>query len=388
MIRSRSLACCLLLAAAPANAQTGAGVDPQPVSVQTQSPPGPPGTLVDRVQRWFDPARDGFFPWVGSVMPGGWLAVGGGYRQEVTRGIRVDALAGLSLRNYKVLDAGLTVPVTADDRLVVDVRTRLMDAPRVHFFGLGNESSRDVRTRFDFEPKRIDARVRFRPATGTDIGASIGLMHIGTGRGSVGPAIDTVFTPTDTPGLLQSASYRTLALFAQTDRRDALDFTRSGGWYHANWQVFADGDSATFGHQRVDLDVRQFFPVAGERHAVMGRGVFSGTRASGDDLVPHFMMPTLGDGENLRGFANQRYTDRHRLLLQGEYRFRLNEQLHAAGFLDLGRVAPRLGDLSFGGLHPGYGVGVRLQTKEGFAVRADIARSAEQWAFIVSSVVF
>src|SRR5690606_30703685 len=95
---------------------------------------------VDRAQRWFDPEREGFYPWIGSIMPGGWMAVGGGYRQTLARGIRADAMAGISLRNYKLLDASLTVPVTADDSVTLDLHTRLMDAPRVHLYGVGNDS--------------------------------------------------------------------------------------------------------------------------------------------------------------------------------------------------------------------------------------------------------
>ena len=378
--------------APPQDVKDTAPATPPPAPVVVVSQPGASSGGLDdiagRVQHWFDPDRNGFYPWVGSIMPGGWLAGGGGYRHELVRGIKVDALAGISLRNYKLLDAGLTVPVTSDDRVLVEVRTRLMDAPRVHFYGLGNESSHDVETRFDYEPKRIDARLRLRPTSQAEIGASVGLLHVGTGLGSVGPPITDVFTPAEVPGLLQSASYRTMALYAQADRRDTRVFTRAGGWYRADWQLFADGDTRAFGHQRVDLDVRQFFPIVDERHAVLARGVFTGTRASGTDLVPHFMMPTLGDGENLRGFANQRFTDRHRLLLQGEYRYRINDRLHAAGFVDLGRVAPRLGDLSFADLHPGYGVGLRMQTAEGLSIRTDIARSSEQWSIIVSSVIF
>lgn len=342
---------------------------------------------VDRAQRWFAPDRQGFFPWVGSVMPGGWMAVGGGYRQELALGIRVDALAGISLRNYKLLDAGVTVPVTSDDRIVVDVRTRLMDAPRVQLFGVGNDSEEDDRARFDFEPKRLDARVRLRPRDGVEMGGSLGLLRIGTGPGAGDRSATDLFTPAGVPGLGDSARYRTLGLFTQVDRRDARDFTRRGGWYRADWLLLADGDEP-YGHQRLDIDVRQFFPVFDERQAVLARVVFTGTRAVGDDQVPHFLMPVLGDGENLRGFANQRFVDRQRLLLQGEYRYRLNERLHVAGFVDLGRVAADVGGLSFGGFHPSAGAGLRVHTQEGFAIRADLARSAEQWAFIVSSVVF
>jgi len=343
---------------------------------------------VDRLQRWFAPDRQGFFPWVGSVMPGGWLTLGGGYRRELWRGIGVDALAGISLRNYKVLDAGVTVPITADDRIVVDVRTRLMDAPRVHFYGVGNDTQEDDLSRFDFEPKRLDARVRVRPQEGVEVGGSIGLLAIDTGPGSGGRSATDLFAGAGVAGLDDSASYRTLGLFAQADRRDTRQFTRRGGWYRVDWLAFADGDDEPYGHQRFDVDVRQFFPIVDERHAAVARVVFTGTRAAAGDRVPHFLMPVLGDGEHLRGFANQRFVDGQRLLAQGEYRYRLTDQLHVAGFADVGRVAPSVGDLGPGGMHLSGGGGLRMQTAEGFSIRADLARSREQWAFIVSSVIF
>ncbi len=343
---------------------------------------------VDRGQRWFDPEREGFYPWVGSIMPGGWMAVGGGYRRSLARGIRADAMAGISLRNYKLLDATLSVPVTSSDAVRVDVHTRLMDAPRVNLHGIGNDSLVESRSRFDFEPKLIEARVHVRPQEGLEVGGSVGLLHVGTGPGAGDRSATDLFSPDEVPGLGDSASYRTLGLFAQADRRDAPDFPRHGGWYRADWKVFADGDDEGYGHQRLDIEVRQFFPVFDERHAVLARGLVSATNAAGDDVVPHFLMPTLGDGENLRGFVNQRFVDRQRLLLQGEYRYRLNDRMHVAGFLDLGRVGHDLGDLSPGGFHAAGGAGIRVQTPDGLGVRVDLARSSERWSFIVSSVIF
>ncbi len=343
---------------------------------------------IDRAQRWFDPEREGFYPWVGSIMPSGWMAVGGGYRRTLARGIRADAMAGISLRNYKLLDATLSVPVTGDDTVAVDFHTRLMDAPRVNLHGVGNDSLVESRSRFDYEPRLLEARVRVRPQEGIEVGGSLGLLHIDTGPGAGDHPATDVFTPEEVPGLGDSASYRAVGLFAQVDRRDAPEFARRGGWYRADWAVFADGADRPYGHQRLDLDLRQFFPVFDERHAVLTRGVVSATNASGDDVVPHFMMPMLGDGENLRGFVNQRFVDRQRLLLQGEYRYRLNDRMHVAGFVDLGRVGQDFGDLSPGGFHTAGGAGIRVTTPDGLGIRVDLARSAERWSFIVSSVIF
>jgi hypothetical protein len=367
---------------------------PPPTSPPVSAPQGIPSTgnpriddLVTRVRDLFDSKREGFFPWLGGIMPGGWVAGGGGYRRTLARGVKVDARAGISIRNYKLFDAGVHVPVVAD-RFSVDVRTRLLDAPRVQFYGLGNDTAEADVTRFDYEPKQVDARLRFTPSARDELGATVGLLHVGTGPGSADPSIEQRFSPAEAPGLGESASYRTFGLYAQTDRRDARDFPRRGGWYRADWRVFADGGDRPYGHQRVDLDARQFFPIVDERQAVLVRGVFSGTRAADGDVVPHFLMPTLGDGEHLRGFANQRFADRHRLLLQGEYRYRLNDRLHVAGLVDLGRVAPRVADLSLGDMHVGYGAGIRAQTEDGMGMRVDIVRSREQWSFIASAVIF
>jgi hypothetical protein len=343
--------------------------------------------LVDRVQSWVDPNRDGFFPWAGSVMPGGWAAVGAGYRHTVGREVRMDVVGGWSLRNYKLLDGGVGLPLTADRRLRLDVRGRLIDAPRVSFFGIGNDTSRAQETSFDFQPSAVGAQLRFRPVEGLQVGGGVGLLRIGSGPGSASPSIETVFTPQEVPALGQTSSFITMGAHAQADMRNAVDFTRDGGWYRVDWQNFRDRRNEGFGHQRIDVDLRQFLPVVNERHAVMVRGLVSATVA-GDGTPPHYLLPTLGDGDNLRGFANQRFADRHRLLLQTEYRYRLTDRMYAAGFVDLGKVASRAGDMTVRGLHPGFGAGLRVTPSEAFGIRVDLARSSEQWAFIVSSAMF
>jgi hypothetical protein len=382
-------------AGAPDLASAQAASTTVPASVEatgqrpSQAPTGDPlQDTIDRVQRWLDPDRDGFYPWAGSVMPGGWLTLGGGYRASLGRGVRMDAYGGWSLRNYKLVDATIAVPLSSDNRLRLDLRSRLVDAPRVQFFGLGNDTVREDFATFDFEPKSVAAQLHFAPVEGLELGAGLGLLHVGSGPGSARPSIETVFPPGQVPGLGQASSFVTLGAHVQADTRDSLEFTRSGGWYRASWQRYADRRDEGFSHQQIDVEVRRFVPVGGPQHAVAIRGVYSATPSATDNAPPHYLLPLLGDGENLRGFANQRFADRHLLLLQSEYRYRLTEQLHAAGFVDLGRVGARIGDLSPGGFHPGFGVGLRAQFADAFGVRADVARSAEQWAFIVSSIIF
>ena len=51
------------------------------------------------------------------------------------------------------------------------------------------------------------------------------------------------------------------------------------------------------------------------------------------------LAPFLGSGSTLRGFANRRFTDRNRMLLTGEYRWRPSRYLDMALFMDAGQVA-------------------------------------------------
>jgi len=87
--------------------------------------------------------------------------------------------------------------------------------------------------------------------------------------------------------------------------------------------------------------------------------------------VPFYLLPTLGGSYSLRGFRSFRFRDRSLLLLQSEYRWRVNDFVHGAVFYETGAVGPQLSDL--GGLRRDYGVGLRAGSRNGVAFRADVA---------------
>ena len=95
--------------------------------------------------------------------------------------------------------------------------------------------------------------------------------------------------------------------------------------------------------------------------------------ASADDgnEVPFFLQPTLGGAQTLRGFRSFRFRDESALLLQAEYRWRINELIAGALFYDTGAVARRLGDI--GTLERDYGIGMRVGGRNGVSFRADLA---------------
>ena len=97
------------------------------------------------------------------------------------------------------------------------------------------------------------------------------------------------------------------------------------------------------------------------------------TSTSAGQEVPFYLQPTLGGAYTLRGFRAYRFRDRHRLLLQGEYRYIVNAFVTGALFYEAGKVAAERGDLDVKDLERSYGFGLRFGSRQGVGLRTDLA---------------
>mgnify|MGYP001321778261 FL=1 len=132
------------------------------------------------------------------------------------------------------------------------------------------------------------------------------------------------------------------------------------------------------------MELQQFVPILRANWVLAFRALGTVAYGRGGDEVPFFMMPTLGGGDELRGFANRRFRDRNRLLLQAEYRWRPSKFVDLAVFYDAGKVEARRGDLDTDGLKSAWGGGIRLHGPSYTALRLELAKSREGLALIVS----
>jgi len=161
-------------------------------------------------------------------------------------------------------------------------------------------------------------------------------------------------------------------------------YSRSGGLYSVAYEEFnpISGSDGTFGFVRTQLV--QHVPVPRETWVISLRaGTESVVRKS--DVVPYFLMPTLGSGDTLRGYENQRFRDRHSLLLTSELRWFPNRVgLDMALFVDMGKVAPLRSGLTLNDLKTDYGIGVRFHTPAATALRVDVARGDEGMRLVIA----
>jgi hypothetical protein len=361
----------LVLAAAPAHAQESreaqlAAQREEKSRQVTEYKPDPLEHRLATVESALGTfSRDGLYPYVGSVLAGGGLAVGPGYRGRYADTGSWDVHGAWSFRNFKAADASLRLPAFADGRVRVDVRASRLDAPRLPFYGLGAASQTDSRENFSYASTTFGA---------TATGRVTRLFAIGTGVDSL--QIDA----TSAAGSLNPNYWRT-RVFAEVDSRTSPGYTRRGGLYRVEWSDYR-ASNGPFSFQRTDGEVQQFVPLMRENWVIALRALTSITQSASD--IPYFMLPDLGGSDTLRGYSSWRFRGRDRLLLSGEYRWTAGPFADMALFLDAGQVASRAADFGISRFTKTYGVGLTLHTLTASVTRINLARTAEGNSLVFS----
>ncbi|MGH9254294.1 MAG: BamA/TamA family outer membrane protein [Vicinamibacterales bacterium] len=337
--------------------------------------------------KWFVGQPRGWYPAFGSIYPGSGLAPGGGYRHHIGYDSYVDVSAMYSLTNYKKVQLAGSTPNHVRGRLDLAGSISWLDATRVPFYGLGNDSDADGRTTFRITRAQMEGSavlhlvdwLRLRLDGGFDDYAQK------SGQGA-DPSIEEVYSPGEAPLLGSDAQlYLRGEASAAVQWLRSPGYSRTGGLYRFAYEEFnpLQGSGGTFGFMRTELV--QHVPVLRETWVVSLRArTESIVRKS--DVVPYFLMPYLGSGTTLRGYATGRFRDRHTLLLSGEVRWFPNRLgLDMALFADAGKVAPQRSLLTLEGMKTDYGVGVRFHTPTATALRFDLARGLEGWRMVLTA---
>ena len=326
----------------------------------TQLKPYQPGPLEQRIERVESilHGKRPIYTFIGSAFHGGGLAVGPGYRTRFADSGVFNAHAAWSVRNYKVVDAGLTLPAFAGGRITAALSGNWLDAPRVASYGIGNQARREDRTEFAYRATTIGVSTRVQAAPHVALGGGVDALDI-------------------TAPLVASPAYRRTRLFGEIDWRTSPDYTRRGGFYRIDWSDYRQTNAGASSFRRVDAEVDQFFPILRENWVIALRAAVSTTDAAPGQSVPAFLLPDLGGSRSLRGYPTWRFRDRNRLLLTGEYRWTAGPFADMALFFDAGKVAARAADLDLRDLKKSYGLGVSFHTSTVTLVRAEVARSRD-----------
>ena len=301
------------------------------------------------LQRIFNPPR-GIHARMGGIGEGAGFGGGAGY-QYLGVPFNLRASAGASLKGYFIAEGSLRFPGTQSEDLYtwangpyLEVYARWRDFPQEDFYGIGPDSSEDARSNFALK----DTFVRVTPAVRRGYltaGVNLGYLDpsIGSGTDTRMPSTDEIFGPEEVPGLDAQPAFAVIEPFVEFATLDRAIDDRAGGRYRVSFTRYADRDLDQFTFNRWDVDLRQFIPFVHDTHTLALRAWVSSSDPSEGDTVPFYLQPTLGGSYTLRGYRTFRFRDRSALLLQAEYRWRINEFVTGALFYDTGAVGPELG---------------------------------------------
>jgi outer membrane protein assembly factor BamA len=322
--------------------------------------------------------HNGFFVEYGySHKPvGSGVGFGGGYRHDLfDRRARVELEAGISFSKYQLLRADFSLPYLADDRFEVGIEATYHHHPKEDFYGLGSESREDDRVSYLFDNRRIEGRAVVRPRDGLEFGTRLGLMNpsVGAGTDKNYPSLELVFDDAGAPGLVAQPDFTYTDLYGAVDYRDQPGNARTGGYYTVTWRRMSDSDADRYGFGTVDARIQQFFPIFDKKRVFAVQARVITTHPRDGQQVPFYLKPTIGGSHSVRSLSDYRFRDDNVMFFNVEYRWEAFGILDMALFTDWGTVASRPGDLDFGDLKRGYGIGFRFNTPKAVFFRVDIA---------------
>jgi hypothetical protein len=330
------------------------------------------------IERVLGPPR-GLHLRLGGVQEGSGLGAGPGYRYN-TGPFDLRASAAGSVKGYFIAEGALRFPGTRDDSLYavrdgpyVEFYARRRDFPQEDFFGLGPDSLKANRSNYAIRDTfaRVQGGVRRRRWLTAAVNVGYLDPSVGVGTDTRMPSITDLFRPRDIPGLSPLPSFLVTEPYVEITTIDRPLNRMSGGRYRVSFSRYDDRDFSRFSFDRWDVDLRQYISFfSGSRTIALRAMSASATPDPGHD-VPFFLQPYLGGAQTLRSFRTFRFRDRSALLLQAEYRWRINELIAGALFYDAGAVARRVEDV--GSLEKNYGIGMRVGSRTGVVFRADLA---------------
>jgi len=315
------------------------------------------------------PRTSAFYPWFGKAYRGSGLAAGVGYEHRLPSGGGVNLVAGGNQRGSWIGSANFRLRPIGNPRQL-HVVARETRANGLAFYGVGAGTTVTDRTKYDVRQREALLEGSIPIARGLVVTGSAGYHGLTTLDAPAAVNID------------QRIDYLRLSAGARVDWRPAPDYATRGGSARIDWiRRAADRrDRATF--DEIETELTQLVPLVNEQFTLAFRALATTTRVQDGHAVPFFFLPYVGSGNTLRGFANNRFKDRSRLVFSAEYRWRASRIIDMALFADHGAVGPALADIDRDTFHTTWGAGLRFHTPATTVFRFDVARSREGWRLV------
>jgi hypothetical protein len=314
---------------------------------------------------------DGVYPWFGSVYGGSGMGLGVGYLKRLEHASYLNLQAGISINGSMVMRGTFAAPELWRGMLHMDANVQWLDAKDVAYYGFGQDSSKDRREGYDFNPVELSTNVTLKPMPRVFLTGSYAYTPIETDRETPG------FAPADSPGLDEKLTFHVTRATLAYDWRPAPGYSTRGGYYRASFERNYESSHRPYSFNLQEYEVVHQLPLVREQFVLAGHALVTLTDADAGHEVPVMLAPYLGSGSTLRAFGNRRFTDRNRMLVTGEYRWRPSRYLDMAIFMDAGQVAAGREQFQLKQFDVDVGIGARFHGPAFNALRVEISHGRE-----------
>ena len=273
----------------------------------------------------------------------------------------------------------------------VNVYAKYERSPHMDYYGLGANSRKEDRTRYQLNTASIEGRAGYRFTRSLNAG-----IDLGYGGAHNGPSTTMMSRR------LRPNSTRPRRPVSSTTPRSPRG-VRSRHTTAATWCA-APGAAASTGSSSNAISIwmraptaivswivegQQFFPYLNQQRVVAlfvkARFAYTGRD---DRVVPFYLLPELGGNFELRGFNQYRFSDSNAFMAALEHRWYAFSGLEMALFVDAGKTVPEKGRVDFSDLNYSGGIGMRVRVRGAVVLRMDVATSREgtRWIWSMSDV--
>jgi outer membrane protein assembly factor BamA len=301
---------------------------------------------------------------IGDLRPGAGLAAGADYEKTHFATGFFDLRLGtrISTRLYQRHEAEIVIPHLFEPRLFLEVLAQYRSFTEVSYFGVGPDTRHEDRSNYHVEGPVLFATLGFRPSQRIVFGGRFGSLHndLHAGRSDDHPSVEEKFPLSELPGYAEEPDYLLYSAFAALDLRNDPDDPTRGSYIEVQATRYRDRGFDRFHFEELSVEAHHFIPLSYRTVlASRARGVF--TRAAEGQEIPFYMLPSLGGTGSLHAFDNDRFRDRHSLLVTGEIRYQATPEIRLEAFVDVGQVFPAFGEFRFSELEIGAGLGARYK---------------------------
>ncbi len=311
------------------------------------------------------------------------LGIGARYPDEHTPNrFDITATAAVTLRGYSLLKTELAMRNVGGSPLNFSVAGGHERNTQEDIYGLGMDTIAENRTNYLAETGGAAGFVWWQFPDWLSVGAGAAWLQMNVAEGTDSRFPDTCTVAPGVPGCDNQPDYLTYEAFVEIDWRNPGNPYR-GGFYAFRWTTWEDQDFDQFSFNRFYVDLQQYLPFLKNKRVIALRARAEINDAKSGNVVPFYMLPSLGGNNDLRGFEYARFTDLNSILFQAEYRVEVWRAMDVALFVDAGRVAADRDDL-FEDLEVDYGFGFRMKTALSTFMRADFAFGGEAFRFMIT----